>query len=49
MTKPTGKKGKEEPVVLEKSPEQIQKEKDEKERLIYGRFWIFEGYFSEKS
>jgi|TARA_B110000285_G_C15028291_1_gene565340 hypothetical protein len=42
-------KGKDEGVVLEKSEEQIKKEKEEKERLIYGRYWIWEGYFSDKT
>lgn len=42
-------KGKDEAVVVEKSEEQIQREKDEKERQIYGRFWMWEGYISEKS
>ena len=42
-------KGKDESVVLEKSEDQIRREKEEKERLIYGRYWIWEGYFSDKS
>lgn len=32
-----------------KTEAQIQAEMDEKERLEYGRFWVWEGYFSEKN
>lgn len=34
---------------LQKSEEQIKREKEDKERAKYGRYWIWEGYFSEKS
>lgn len=34
---------------LQKSEEQLKREQEDKEREIYGRYWIWEGYFSEKS
>ena len=34
---------------LKLTEEQILQRKRDKEREIYGRFWIWEGYFSEKN
>ena len=34
---------------LEKSEAQLEKEKEDKERAKYGRFWIWEGFFSDKT
>jgi hypothetical protein len=34
---------------LTKSEAQIQEDLKEKERLEYGRFWVWEGYFNEKN
>ena len=34
---------------MTKSEAQLQEDLEEKERLEYGRFWVWEGYFSEKN
>jgi hypothetical protein len=34
---------------IDKSDAQLEKEKEEKERAKYGRFWIWEGFFSDKT
>lgn len=31
-----------------KTEEEIEREKEEAEREIYGRYWMWEGYFNEK-
>ena len=33
---------------IEKNDAQKEKEAEDKERAIYGRYWIWDGYFSDK-
>ena len=42
-------KKQEENPAAQKSPEQIITLKEEIERKIYGRFWVWEGYYNEKN
>lgn len=34
---------------ITKSEAQLEAEHEEKERMTYGRYWIWDGYFSEKN